>query len=304
MMAPARTTDHNVRRLRYFVTVADAPHFRRAAAALSISPPVLTQHVNRLEADLGCRLFDRTSRWVRLTDDGQALLPLARLIVTANDRLAGSRRTRKPDGPELRLGYTPTAPGQLMRPIFRELGNALPARVTVHHYAEHEPADAVRRGEVDAAFVRGPVKDDGLRIRTLFQERRVAVVARDHPLAEEPEVDRSALADQVLVPLAVGPPDWIDHWVGGPWPSGSRPALGRPVAGFDELRQVCALGRGIGIAPASLSRLYPHPDVAYVRLAGLEPTAVLLCTRGGNDLALRVLERTCAQVLAAACGGS
>src|SRR4051794_33835557 len=80
--------DHDVRRLRAFVTVAEVLHFRRAATRLSGSPPVLTQQINRLEADLGYRVFDRTTRQVKLTDEGQAFLPLAEEVVAANDRLA------------------------------------------------------------------------------------------------------------------------------------------------------------------------------------------------------------------------
>src|SRR4051794_38770741 len=79
--------DHDVRRLRAFVTVAEVRHFRRAATRLSVSPSVLTQQISRLEADLGYRLLDRTTRQVDLTDEGRAFLPLAQDVVAANARL-------------------------------------------------------------------------------------------------------------------------------------------------------------------------------------------------------------------------
>src|SRR4051812_35824121 len=67
--------------LRYFVTAARLLHFSRAAEALGVSQPSLSLQVARLEAELRTPLFERRGRRVRLTDAGQALLPLAERIL-------------------------------------------------------------------------------------------------------------------------------------------------------------------------------------------------------------------------------
>ena len=292
--------DHDLRRLRCFVTVAELLHFRRAAAQLSISCSALTQQINRLETELDCRLFERTSRRVWLSEHGRALLPLAREVLAANDRLglfvAGDQR---PTRSTLRVGYSSTAPGSLMRPFVRELARALEPQsgVAVHQYADHEPCDAVLRGEVDAAFARDPLPADGVRTRLIFAEPRVAVLSRDHPLADELSVALADLDDDVFLPMSSGTPEWVDQWLCRP-----RAELGPPVSSFDEMRQRCALRAGVGIAPASISRLYAHPQVAYVPLEDVEPTRVVLCTRIDAELpALRVLENVARRVVAAAC---
>jgi DNA-binding transcriptional LysR family regulator len=292
--------DHDLRRLRCFVTVAELLHFRRAAARLSISCSALTQQINRLETSLDCRLFDRTSRCVRLSENGRALLPLARDVLAANDRLglfvAGEPQ---PSRSTLRVGYSSMAPGPLMRPFVKELARALEPqhRVAVQQYADHEPSDAVLRGEVDAAFARDPLPAEGIRTRVVFVEARVAVLSRDHPLADEPAVALADLDDDVFIPMSSGTPEWVEQWLCRP-----RAELGSPVSSFDEMRQRCALRAGVGIAPASISRLYAHPQVAYVPLKDVGPTRVVLCTREDADLpALRVLENVARRVVAAAC---
>jgi len=71
--------------LRYFVAVAESRSFSKGAAACDVAQPSLSQQIQKLEREVGRRLFDRLGRTVALTDAGRALLPRARRILAEVD---------------------------------------------------------------------------------------------------------------------------------------------------------------------------------------------------------------------------
>src|SRR2546423_6721636 len=77
-----------LRQLRYCVAVADHLHFTRAAAALHVAQPALSQQIRRLEAELGLELFARTSRSVALTEAGEAVVARAPRVLAEAGAIA------------------------------------------------------------------------------------------------------------------------------------------------------------------------------------------------------------------------
>src|SRR4030088_3513159 len=76
-----------LRQLRYCLAVADHLHFTRAAEALHVAQPALSQQIRRLEAELGLELFARTSRSVALTEAGEQVVVRARRILAEADAI-------------------------------------------------------------------------------------------------------------------------------------------------------------------------------------------------------------------------
>src|SRR3954462_5619775 len=86
MAQPCRTDEREwqnmeLRHLRYFVAVAEALHFRKAAERLHVAQPAVSEQVRKLEQELGVMLFNRTQRSVALTPAGMALLEEARHVL-------------------------------------------------------------------------------------------------------------------------------------------------------------------------------------------------------------------------------
>src|SRR5215218_1078509 len=97
-----------LRRLRYFVAVAEELSFNRAAQRLHMAQPPLSNQVKQLEAELGVRLFERTSRGVLLTEAGEFLLDEARRLLAQVEQTVGMvQRVGQGEIGHLTIGFVP-----------------------------------------------------------------------------------------------------------------------------------------------------------------------------------------------------
>ncbi|MGH9132475.1 MAG: LysR family transcriptional regulator, partial [Ilumatobacteraceae bacterium] len=192
----------DLRRLRYFVAVAEECHFGRAAERLHMSTPPLSQRIRELEADLGLTLFERTSRRVELTPAGERLLGEARLVLRAADgfdRVAAELASVPSD---IGLGFCHGSEGGAMTALRRMLDQqpevgVRPAAMTSLHIFE-----SLRNGRISVGIVRGPVPDADLIASVPLAEVPVdhVVVPPDHRLATLDQVDITDLeGEPVLV---------------------------------------------------------------------------------------------------------
>lgn len=196
------------RLLRAFVTLARELHFGRAAAALNVTQPALSQQVKRLEDQLGVRLFARTRSSVELTEAGRAALPAAARAVDAADAIeAIAAEFAAGERGELRLGLSPGAHyvSQAALAAFQR------ARPNVRIDAVHDSSGALARrvaaGELDVGigFCTGSVH--GVACERLRDEPAVLAVPAGHRLAGATSVSLGELARErfALVDAADGP---------------------------------------------------------------------------------------------------
>ncbi|MCC4314768.1 LysR family transcriptional regulator [Streptomyces malaysiensis] len=197
-----------LQQMRYVIAVAETNSFTRAAERCLVVQSALSHQIARLEKELGARLFERTSRRVWLTPAGEAFLPAARQCLDAAERAAaevaaavGEVRGR------LAVGLIPTVTAVDIPGALRDFRERYPhVRIRLRVGASDDLVEQVKEGAIDVAFLGLPTtaRPRGVAAHELARDRLVAVVAPDHPLAGEPEVDLRRLSSEVFVDLPAG----------------------------------------------------------------------------------------------------
>ncbi|GAA0980395.1 LysR family transcriptional regulator [Acrocarpospora macrocephala] len=249
------------RPLRYFVAVAEERSFTRAAGRLGIAAPALSRAIRKLEAELGVRLFERSTRVVELTEPGTVLLAHARPALEALD--AAARRAMRASAPHrsVLLAVKADADGGLLEDILAAAAaepDAEPVAVRLCGWREH--TRLLRTGEADAALMFEPYDPGGIDADVVAVEPRVAALPADHALAG---ASRLRLAD-----LGIGPEE-----------VGERAERDIGDQGVHDLAQLLALiglGTTMTLLPRSVAARYPRQAVAYVPVEDCPPASLVI----------------------------
>lgn len=265
----------NVRLLRYFLAIADAGTFTEAAGILHVSQPALSQQIKKLEGELGFSLFQRGTRRVTLTPRGRDLISSARQVTEAAESYRSRARNLAGGTQELTIGYR--AAHEATRAVVDAFRAERPdVAVRLRHYpiaATHAGLDV---GEVDLAVLRLPIVVTGLRTLTLYTEPRIALLPAGHALASQTRIRLADFAGLPWITTAAQDPVWQAH--AQPNAQHDKPDT-VVVDTLDEFLEAVTAGRGVGLAPASASRLYARPGVAFIEVADAEPSVGALAWR-------------------------
>jgi DNA-binding transcriptional LysR family regulator len=278
----------DLRHLRSFIAVAEELHFGRAAARLHMAQPPLSQQIRALEDDIGARLFARTSRSVRLTPAGAALLAAARaLLEQAQAAARTARRIHEGEAGELSVGYmNPVLDAVLCRALaqFRE------RRPEVHLRLRELPTpvqlEELRARRIDIAFVRlveGAQDFSGLEHTVLLREPYLLALPQGHPLAALRTVPLAQAGAQplILFPRA-GMPALHDAVLAALRAAGAQPRVSQEVAGKHAAMTLVAAGFGVCLVPAS-ARQWRRAGVALRRVSPGLPLVALAAVWREDD---------------------
>ncbi|MFE0604293.1 LysR family transcriptional regulator [Streptomyces sp. NPDC058892] len=195
--------------VRCFVAVAEERHFGRAAVRLGMAQPPLSQRIQRLEKELGVRLFERTSRSVTLTPGGALLLDDARALLARTDAfLAGAARIRDGRSGLLRAALPSGIAGESVAAILAGLRRHQPGlEVELHELSTAEQLARMACHELDAGLIHHPCDTTGLELGPVLRRELGVLLPPASPLAARAEVPLSALTgcDLVLFPRADAP---------------------------------------------------------------------------------------------------
>jgi DNA-binding transcriptional LysR family regulator len=248
-----------LRQLEYFVAVVEEAGFTRAATRLHVAQPGVSAQIRRLERELGEPLLDRSGRTVRLTEVGAAVLPYARAALGA---VAGAR--------DAVAEFTGLVRGQVNVGMVSSVSTheldlvGLLAGFHQRHPAVEMTVSAdgsgrllhdLQAGRLDVAFVgRATAPPPGIDIHVVVDERLVALVAHDDPLAaagRPSTIELTKLADRTLIGLPRG--TGLRACVDGAFAqAGLRPRMSFEADDPRVLADLAARGLGVAILPESL----------------------------------------------------
>lgn len=263
----------DLRQLRYFAAVARAGHLTRAAGALGIQQPPLTQQVRRLESELGLALFERHPKGMRLTEAGQALLPDAERLLADFDALRQRLRERaEGDCGTLAVAFTSSSAAHAFTPVaLREMRQHHP-RVEMRVVEDHAGAviETVEAARLHAGLIRWPVAQPaGLRFDTLLREPVLLALPAAHPLAQLPAgraLPLRSLHEQPLILVRrPGAPGLYARLLELCAAAGVRPRILAEVERMMTNLNLVAAGAGVSVVPASMCGQHPNA-ITYRRL--------------------------------------
>src|ERR1700677_1017058 len=191
---------------RYFVAVARARNFSRAAEQCHVSQPSLSQQIQKLEDELGERLFDRLKREAKLTPHGEAFLYRALKILEEVD----AARREATDAKKLlrgtvTLGVLPTIAPYLLPAVIAAFTKKYPGvEIVVQEDTTANLLKLALAREIDFALASQPIRDGRLVVRELFSEELLIALPPGHPLTLKRTVKPGDLNGERLIVMKEG----------------------------------------------------------------------------------------------------
>jgi DNA-binding transcriptional LysR family regulator len=294
----------SLRRLEYFVAVADELHFGRAAQRLHVAQPALSQQVRQLEADLDLTLFERTTRRVSLTPDGDSFLVHARALLVSADGVArAAEEIRGGARGRLRLAFVDSTAYEFVPRFLHRFREGWPdAEIELLTMSSDEQAQAIAGGVVDLGIARTVPSRPAVDSAPLGLDRLVVAVPVDHPIAGQQSVRLRRLRDDTFVGFARDRSPSLHAEIRAMLAGHDihyDPAI--EATEYTTIVGLVAAGEGVALVPASIRHLQ-LPNVAYVPAidAGAALRLVRLSRIGEPQAivanAVAELERTAAQL--------
>lgn len=248
-MTPNTLSGLSLRDLEYAVTVAELRHFGRAAERCGVSQPALSEQIRKLEGLLGVTLFERSSRRIELTRQGERLLRQAEVVIReARGLLEMAKGEAEPLTGPLRLGVIATLGPYYVPWLLPDMRARYPGlSLRLQEGRTGELLEALQRGTLDLALVALPSGAAGLTEAPLFFEPFQLACPQGHPLLEQERIGIGELDGQGLLLLEEGHCLREQALSLCHVPAGMREA--RFASSLEMLRHMIAAGEGYSLLP-------------------------------------------------------
>lgn len=294
----------DLRRIRHFHVLAETLNFSRAAERLHIAQPALSVSIQKLESELGTRLFERMPTGVALTASGQAVLIEARrLLYHGEQMLRLAQDTAQGTGGPLRIGFVGSTIYSVLPALVPAFRAAYPGvELVLREMTSHRIVDALAEEGLDVGIVRTPLlQSSTAELLTLQRDPFVLALPRAHPLAARETLTVKDLARESFVMYNAaeaaglhGAAMALCQW------AGFVPQIAQEATQVPTVLALVESGLGIALVPAVM-RGQREPGVVYRELGDLPQsgeTTLALAWQPGLETpaALRFIElaRRCA----------
>lgn len=271
--------------LRAFAEVAEHGHFGRAAKALGMTQPGLSQLVKKLENNIGAELLHRTTRSVSLTDVGEMFLENARELLHAH-HLADERLANLLSGDEgtVRLGFVASAALGVVPQLAQAAHKEAPGiRLSLVEMTSEEQIPRLKAGDIDAGVMREISVAPGLVISPLLQERLVLAVHRSHPLARTNPVSLADLRDEGFVMFPRTKISYLHDLIYRLCHrAGFTPQVVEQAVQFPTIVGLVSSNAGVAIVPRSVTAIR-LPHVSFLDIANRDAVSELLIARRHDE---------------------
>ena len=281
-----------LRQLRHFLASADHGSFRKAAIALAINESSVSRQIRDLEDELGASLFIRHSGGVRLTVAGQEFLRSARHALRQIDigvtKVAAVGRA---DRGLLKVGIFSSLASGFLFDLLRKFGRHHPTvQIDLMDGNPAEHVAAVRKLDLDIAFITGTARWDGCETEHLWCERVFVVLPADHPLATKAELGWPDLTGERFIVSDVAPGQEIhDYLVAHLAGLGHHPDIQCHQVGRDNILSLVGVGWGLTLT-SEATTVGQFPGIAFRQLADeVLPFSMVWSDQNDNPACRRLL---------------
>jgi DNA-binding transcriptional LysR family regulator len=267
------------------VAVAEELNFSKAAERLNIAQPPLSQQIQRLEDEIGVRLFERTKRSVALTEAGRHFLDLAyKTLADAEAAVQSARKAGRGEIGHLSIAFVASTAFAFLPAVIRTFSAEYPeAELDLHDLTSAEQRNAFEQGTIDIGFMRPPISLEGLESVVVLREPFIVALPSDHKLACLDRIPVAALANESFIAISHAlAPGLYAQTQGILARAGIAPHIMQEVGQLDIAIAFAAAGLGVAILPASIAA-FSHGKVSYKPLEDCSDEAEIIAAwRAGN----------------------
>lgn len=263
--------------LRYAVAVARTGNFTRAAEQCRVSQPSLSQQIQKLEDELGERLFDRMKRETKLTAYGEAFIRRAvRILEETELAIREASDAKSLFSGTLTIGVLPTIAPYLLPKSIGAFAKKFPGvEIVVQEDTTAQLLKHLTTYEIDFAIASNPIQDNRLEIQELFSEELLLALPPSHPLARKRTIPAAALEGERLIVMREGH-CLGDQVLGFCEQRDRRPTVSFRSAQLETIYALVSAGLGLSLIPAMAARIERSHALEYRSIQHPRPERKIL----------------------------